>query len=330
MMLNEFLEFESYVTAPETDKPRIQPYLLTESFKEEPPALNGIEQILTVIARAFIFENMDVKNYDESELIDEQLVSAAIEVLHRWCGFDDSEQRKKTENPLIKEWLKKYPEAEGWLKRYWLHQFDEKHAKKKRKPDKQKLWETLQGQWNKKFNSLYDYRFKQISYGNVIANALETGPLRNRYLVIKRDENQKEEKGKKRFDYLFEAKGNPQETTKMKFIKNIAAYLILQELHPENQTEVLLKRIQLLQWYGRDDAKGEKKIWFLEEFSWEGKPIFYHHSPQMDYIKFSVDANYLAEHDIRLIEERDIAKYKDTHWILEDRGHGLKNCWDMK
>ena len=37
-MLNEILEFEAYVKAPESEKPRIQPKLLTNNFLLAPKA----------------------------------------------------------------------------------------------------------------------------------------------------------------------------------------------------------------------------------------------------------------------------------------------------
>lgn len=53
-MLNEILEFEAYVKSPESEKPRIQPKLLTNNFNED-GNLFGIERILIVIARGYIF-----------------------------------------------------------------------------------------------------------------------------------------------------------------------------------------------------------------------------------------------------------------------------------
>lgn len=44
-MLNEMLEFEAYVKSPESEKPRIQPKLLTNNFSED-GNLFGIERIL--------------------------------------------------------------------------------------------------------------------------------------------------------------------------------------------------------------------------------------------------------------------------------------------
>ena len=48
-MLNEILEFEAYVKSPESEKPRIQPKLLTNNFSED-GNLFGIDRILILSA----------------------------------------------------------------------------------------------------------------------------------------------------------------------------------------------------------------------------------------------------------------------------------------
>lgn len=332
-MLNEYLEFEAYVTTPESDTPRIQPYLLTESFLDK-GRLNGIEQILTVIARAFIFSD-DKRVYDDSGLIDEQLINATIELLHRWSGFDDTDQRKRTKEPSLDKWFKEYPDADGWLKKYWIYHFDKGKKKKETRLGKEELWEKVQEKWNDSLNHPYDYRAKQISYKNVIANALEMGPLRKRYFVIKKDDKHVKAKAKdnKRFDYLYEVQkgtSKPQEKTKMKFLKIIVAYLIWQEYHPEGQREVLLRRAQLLGWYGLDDAKNDSRIWYRNNLLWNGKPIFSRNLPGHNYIKLSIERDYLNNYGFCLIDEKEIDEFKGTHWILKDCGHGLNDCWTIK
>ena len=54
-MLNERAEFEAYITNPESSSPRIQPKLLTGNFSTD-CGLYGIEQILVVLARGYIFD----------------------------------------------------------------------------------------------------------------------------------------------------------------------------------------------------------------------------------------------------------------------------------
>ena len=96
-MLNEYKEFESYVSNPTSKNPRIQPKLFTGLFDDE-CYLIGIEQIMTVIARNYIFSNKDEKTKD---FVDEQTRNEAIEILHRWTGFSDIEERSRTENVIL-------------------------------------------------------------------------------------------------------------------------------------------------------------------------------------------------------------------------------------
>ena len=118
-MLNEFLEFESYVMNPMSSTPRVQPYLLTDHFSES-ANLIGIEHIMTVVARAFLFSEGRVT---QEEVISQQVVDDTIELLHRWTGFSDIENRKRTKNERVDKWMEQHSVSEGWLKKYWMFQF---------------------------------------------------------------------------------------------------------------------------------------------------------------------------------------------------------------
>lgn len=177
--------------------------------------------------------------------------------------------------------------------------------------------------WNKSLSSEDDYRANRCSYKNVIANAFAMGPLCNRCLVVKK--NMVQANIKERFDYLYELRegeAKPQKSTKQKFLKNIAAYLVLREYHPENQNTVLLRRGQLLGWYGQDDAKNDATIWFLPRFLWNGVSIFSRSNTYSNYIKLAINSEYLKEFDFKVICESLIDDYRDEYWILEDSGHG--------
>ena len=67
-MLNERAEFEAYITNPESSSPRIQPKLLTGNFSTD-CGLYGIEQILVVLARGYIFDT-----YREDEIYSDGFV----------------------------------------------------------------------------------------------------------------------------------------------------------------------------------------------------------------------------------------------------------------
>lgn len=328
-MLNEKLEFEAYVTDPESDTPRIQRYLLIGKFSKE-GNLYGLETILTVIARGFLYAkagNDDPAVAGEGPY-SEEMIHAAIRVLARWCGFSSGEEKEADQqNSCLQTWFEKYPEADGWLEKYWKHYCKSKHS--------EELWKEYEEKWKRSLNS-GDYRFNKISYQNVIANALEMGPLRIRYLVFKKDENAVEERKKPDIHYLYEiqeGERSPQKSTITKFLKNIAAFLILQTYHPENQKEVLLDRRRLLNWYGQDDQKNDTSIWYLSHFLWHGDPIFWRSDTWMNlnFIKFGVNPEYLKHFDFKLIEPKSedelktyIKEYGDRYWILKDTGH-VKN-----
>lgn len=94
-MLNEKLEFEAYVTDPESDTPRIQRYLLIDKFSKE-GNLYGLETILTVIARGFLYAKAENDNPDVSGQgpYREEMIHAAMRVLDRWCGFSSDEEKE--------------------------------------------------------------------------------------------------------------------------------------------------------------------------------------------------------------------------------------------
>ena len=180
---------------------------------------------------------------------------------------------------------------------------------------------------------------------SVIAQALNRGSLKEQYLVFRKDPSGAPVKNKKeRFSYLYSLKaGNDgkihtlYEKTRERLLKNIAAYLLSQKYHPKGQTFVLLYRGQLLNWYGIDDAKGARSIWYFPRCVWglETKEQImeaYSRESQWNFIKFSVNQAFLSYFDFHLIDpsqacDVDTSKY----WILQDMGHGSKSlrCWNQ-
>ena len=326
-MLNEFLEFKAYVTNPTSPMPRVQPYLLTDHFNES-ANLIGIEHIMTVIARAFIFSEEKIT---QGEVISQQVVDDTIELLHRWTGFADIENRKRTPNDRVDKWMERHSVTDGWLKKYWMFQFDNKKGKKEKTVSKQELWDTLEKKWNERLNSGMDYSANTISYNNIIANALEIGPLQNRYFVVRKDWIPKEKKVKaeQRFKYLTD-KSSRQETSDMKIMKIIASYLLHLKLHPEGQKEVWITNGELASWYGMDDSNNGTKALYPKDASWKGKPIYTLYKVREKYTKVVIDQEYLETFDFKIIDIEDAEQYKETHWVLEDLGHKLKGCWGIK
>ena len=338
-MLNELKEFEAYVTKPESPNPRVQPKMLTDHFYEKDSYLMGIEEIMTVIARGYLFSK-EHQIYSQEGQINENVIEDAIELLHRWTGFADTKYRARTENAQLEKWMKKHSVKDGWLKKYWIFQYQKFEEGKKTKQSKKEIkqksevcWQEIEKKWNKSFNSPMDYSAIKITYKNVIANALEKGPLRNRYLVMKRSEEQVGKKFKKSeskpFSYLTD-KSCRQATSDTKIIKIIATYLMNKENHPGGQNEIWIKSSDLSRWYAQDDSKNGLESWYPKNVTWNGKHIYAFKNLFRRYTKVIIDQEYLREYDFHIIDSKDAKLYKDTYWILEDAGHGLEDCWIIK
>lgn len=326
-MINELLEFESYITST-SDKPRLQPKMLTGNFKSG--NLYGLEHLLTIIARGFIFGDFyNTSSKSDNDMITEDFIVTVERVLFSWLGFQCAQYYAGDED-AINKWNDKYTDAEGWLKNYYR-----KHCTAK---NIEELWGKVEKKWPTSLQG-GDYRFSVISIKNVIANAIELGPLKEQYLVIKKDTKAVESAElKDRFSYLYclDEKGSskPQEKTVERFLKNIAAYLYLKKNHPDNQKYVLLNRIQLLCWYGLDDSKNEAENWYLKRFLFdkgESKvPIMTAMSNNRgwNFIKLMIDNDFIAKYDIKLIEATEIdAIDKAKYWIIKDNGHGVGSIY---
>ncbi|MBP3241452.1 MAG: hypothetical protein J6M92_13070 [Oribacterium sp.] len=321
-MLNEFMEFESYICSPQSDKPRLQPKLLTGDFKKKESGyvLNGIDQVLTVIVRGVLFDAQYA-----GEIISDDAIAAVKELLNCWCGFE----KVNIKNQTIKNWFIEHKDADGWLKQYWIHWFRKSGSKLSKMPENraEEEWKELTEKWQEKLNSDQDYQAESFTFGNVIADALEAGPLKERYCVIKKTEKKIELKKKKELydicDQIFDYSGKrgPQDQTKLKMLRNIIAFRIRQEEHPCGQEEVLLQKIRLLGWYGNDDRGGHKEVWCFDDFFFQGKNIMYSR-PGKDFSKYGIDEDFLKEYEFKLIERGEAEKYRDKYWILKDTGYG--------
>ena len=326
-MINEFLEFESYVTEPTSDTPRLQPKMLTDNFGST-GSLYGLEHILTIVARGFIFGDFyDGGKTTDGGMISDSLIVTVSNILFSWLGFECAEDYIGDED-AIKRWNDEYPDASGWLKKYY-----EKNCTKN---DKKKRWAKIEEERSKNLQG-EDYRFSAVSINDIIANALEQGKLKEQVMVVKKDTGAiKSAKLKDRFQYLFcidesEKAANPQEKTVERFLKNIAAYLYLKGNHPKGQKYVLLDRMQLLCWYGLDDHKNEADSWYFKRFLFDkGKnkrvPIMIAMSGDRgwNFIKLKIDNDFIAKYDIKLIDDDKIDSVdRENYWIIKDKGHGV-------
>ena len=325
-MINELQEFESYIIPPFSDTPRLQPKMLTDNFGNT-GVLYGLEHFLTIIARGFIFGNFyDTDKVSDNGMISNNLIATVGNILFSWLGFECANDYIGDVD-AINRWNEKYPQADGWLKKYY-----EKHCDKK---DKAKRWAKIEEKWTESLQG-FDYRLNVVSINNIISNAIELGPLREQYMVIKKDSTSiKSAKLKDRFQYLFSLDENmesakPQEKTVERFLKNIAAYLYLKDKHPQGQKFVLLDRIQLLCWYGLDDNKNEADSWYFKRFLFDKGnskvPIMTAMSGDRgwNFIKLMIDNDFIAKYDIRLIDAKAIDSVdRNEYFIIKDNGHGV-------
>lgn len=325
-MINEILEFESYITTPTSDTPRIQPKMLTDNYGST-GNLYGLEHILTTIARGFIFGDFyDSDKISDDGMISDKLITTVENILFSWLGFECAKDYAGDAD-AINKWNDKYPQADGWLKKYY-----DKHCTKK---DKAKRWAKIEEERSKNLQG-DDYRLSVVSINNIIAGAIELGTLKEKCMIVKKDSAViKSSKLKDRFQYLFcldESKKvtNPQEKTVERFLKNIAAYLYLKDNHPEGLRFVLLDRIRLLCWYGLDDNKNEADSWYFKRFLFDKGnkkvPIMTALSSDRgwNFIKLMIDNEFIAKYDIRLIDANEIDSVdREKYWIIKDNGHGV-------
>lgn len=323
-MINELLEFEAYITDPTSDAPRLQPKMLTDDFGGA-GNLYGLEHVLTIIARGFIFGGFyDADSILENGTPSDTFVATVNRIIFSWLSFICAEYYTGDED-AVKKWNKKYPQADGWFKKYYV-----KHCTKK---DVEERFDKIE-KVRVKYLRGFDYRSSVVSVNNIIAGALEQGPLKEQCMVIKKDSNPiKSIKIKDRFQYLLSLDkdaAKPQERTVERLLKNIAAYLYLKDNHRDGQKYVLLDRMQLLCWYGLDDNKNAARSWYFKSFLFDkgdGKaPIMTALSGNRgwNFIKLRIDNDFITKYDISLIDAQEIETVdKEKYWVIKDNGHGV-------
>ncbi len=329
-MLNEFLEFEAYTKNPTSENPRLQPKMLTHSFSVSHYGryyLDGINQVLIIIARHFIFS--------ECGKMSDNIVESTIQVLKRWIGMTGNNEK---EYPLVNKWFHEYGVESGWLEKYWKFHF-EQCCDKERNVDEE--WKACVGSRMEGYFKAYDYDANTVTFRNIVASAMSLGPLKERYFIVLKSEDRsdrkkystREDKSEvykkmQMFKYIIDCKG-AHASKKLKMLKNIIAFLIWQEEYPKIQNEVILQKIRLFGWYGENDSDGKADNWcfskcaFTENKDGKAYPIMYR-VPFADYTKMGIDPRYLKMHDMRLIDTTETEKYTETHWIIKDSGYGLE------
>lgn len=335
-MLNEFLEFEAYTKNPISESPRLQPKMLTHSFSVSRFGkyyLDGIDQVLIIIARHFVFSDFGKKS--------DNIVESTIQVLKRWAGMPYN--KDEMEYPQVNKWFREYRVESGWLEKYWKFHFkrccDQEENMNETKVDE--AWKACLESRMESYLKEYDYDVNTVTFRNIVASALALGPLKERYcIVLKSEDGSDRKKYSKRkdkselykkmvmFNYLIDCKG-VQASGKLKMLKNIIAFLIWQGEYPKIQNEVIVQKTRLFGWYGQDNSDGKAGNWCLSQFVFKESdnskecPIMYR-VPFAGYTKMGIDSRYLKMHDMRLIDTTETEKYTETHWIIKDSGYGAE------
>lgn len=310
-MLNERMEAEAYLGAIDSKSCRLQPGLLADKFikKNDKAKLNGLRDVMIVVARAFIDQQM--ANGKDIEGIHDGCIKALI----LWCGFETDDVLKECRNDKkIVSWLQSYPNSDCWLRKYYDAIMIESDKKKS-----YRSWEEYQNEW-KKLNSGLVYQVKEYCYENIVADALSYGELKTYFLAIKdadkmllsiKKEMTETEKAKKTDAKKLDVR------TQNKLLKLLAAYLLFVEY--EQQKTVSFKRLPFLNWLGIDnDNRGS----CFPELTWKDSQ-FYERISYTDFVKVRVCDEFISEYDLRLIGSADIERYlQEGYSVYKDAGHG--------
>lgn len=318
-MLNEYLEYKAYIEAPESDSPRLQPKLLTEGFDKTRCALSGIGQILTIVARGLLSETDRKLIFDETGIITDEGVGALKETLNSWCGFDKAGAMVSA---VSNEWFIKHPSANGWLRKYFIHNYKRSGAWI---TDKQaeECWKKWSDIWYGKLNSDNDYMAESINFSNIIAAAIQKGTLKERYCIIRKHGNSEGIRSvEDLYDHLFIYKKGTQDKIKLRTLRNIIAFRIFGLDHPNDQDEVLLQKTRLFGWYGVDSNRGKTGAWCSDRFFYKDDIPVLNSRNINKYSKFSVNRDFLDHFEFRLIDKSDAQKYEREYWIIKDTGYG--------
>lgn len=308
-MLNELQEAEAYLRKPDSDDTRLKAQLLSDDF-DKTCKLNGIADVLTMVVRRYLDLCKSGKaEVCESGIADENTEEnteeMAILIMRVWCGFDGdvTEAELKRAKDCNQKWFQKYPKADGWLRAY-----HEKHLK-----GKCGSWQEYSGKWKKILNSQLLYQAESICFGNILAQAIAGGGLKTYYLVMNKAYEETLATELRNPDGKM-----PGQPKQKNILKILAAYKVLQRVHPQ-QKFVLLQTNRILNWMGFESDREQN--WCLN-ITWRGEPLFTKDGGS-DYKKICVNQDFLKEMDVHLQESKTIP---DGCHVYEDIGHGRKKA----
>ncbi len=291
-MLNEIMEVESYLSDPKTT--RLNAKLLGDGLKKGEYKLNGIADVLSMIAAYYIY------NFTGASKIDEELEKKVTLILRVWFGFEGDVSSEELKEAKKDKWFTEHPYAEGWLREYLKPYLSE-----------DRTWITYSEKWCKAWKSQMTYQAQQLVYPNIMAQALARGPLKEYVLVTKKCKalfaDIQNEKGKK-----------PPIGRKKTLLKLIATYKILQLQQP-GQKYVLMQTNRILNWCGYNSYKQDR---MCPDLRWKNEQLVLVESYK-DFRKFSINSHFLDAMEIRLVEKEEAMNIDPEQYdIYQDQGYG--------
>lgn len=294
-MLDEIREVKSYLCNPDDDNPRISANLLFENYKGN-CKLNGLKDILVLVASHFFYDFCSSENFSKDSK------KKTILIMRIWCSFENdvTEEELEFAKSECEKWFATYPQAEGWLKTYHT-----KHCNRETHN-----WTNYSKKWVSQLGEKKIYKAEVATYESILAQVIARGPLKTNYLVMKNayidavKNDIRDGRGK-----------TPGTIKKRNVIKLIAAYKMLQTLHP-GQKYVLLQTNRVLAWLGMSSDKDDR--WCLD-FTWKDEALFLKEGSS-DFKKYYVNQEFLDEMDVQILESiSDLSR--EEYLIYQDAGH---------
>lgn len=314
-MLNEKVEFEEYYEKLKfTDKPR----LITSLFFKEDKGKKGIKcsgitRALVILARHYLFHN-EKNYYDLNKEQREALREDVRDKLKQWCFSEEGVLYKYFENNKKTECWQNY------------------------KSSKEKVWNSTNVYTFLNAISSYEHA---INFSIIIAEAIYEGPLKVRYLKIKKGFEQEvyyqtktmREKAKENDEDIKQAvkplaKSSEKEVVvtgkcedyRDMFLKQICAYLVKKDKSSEF---LYINSIDLANWMGIKS--------FASNSDDEQVKFFYSTKGLYTYKnkKQCINSSIIEELEIDLINEEEYNALKEQndskYVVFEDTGAGTKS-----
>ncbi len=341
-MLDEWKEYEEYTRADlfATETSRLNPKFFFSVTKNKDDkddkdgkatTMNlefnsaGIRRVLTIIARYHLFHSKETyyPSATDRETRD-AYISKIKDNLNEWC-FSQNETGLLYQYYL--EYISSDKLSEEDIKPFW----DDFATKKKKDWNITKIYIPLERE---------NYPQNAITFLEIIADAIWIGPLKTKFLAIKKgfDEDITYQSSRSKKDPASFYKGKrvrkltiTGEKNREYLLKIISSYLLLEQNIPDGlKADYLpLHRTDLANWMAYSsfkDRPGEVPIFFWKEDSLIDLPKKHNSTTPI----FRLNSRFLREYDAKLIEKKEIKKYTKEYVIFEDNGAGKNTLTERK